>query len=137
MLEKNVTREKSPHCQQPISHRCFPSERCFRDPLGLETESSLSCDPSSGNIVAQCLWAGGGAERRLYNRNLFLGDALGRGSFMSGELEHSHSHLYVTSPRQAGILSQQGMRTEGVNMTQHLHRARYMESQKCRRAERA
>lgn len=81
------------------------------------------------------LWDGGGGEQRLYNRNLFQGAASGRGSFMSGELEHSHFHLYVASPRQAVILSQQGMRTEGVNRIQDQHRARYMKSQKCRRAE--
>lgn len=62
------------------------------------------------------------------------GAALGRGSFRSREVELSHSHLNVVSSRQAGALSQQSVRSEGVNMTQDRHGARYTESQKCRRA---
>lgn len=70
MLENNVTRDKSPYYQQPTSHNFLPSERYFRDPLGLETKSSCSRDPRSSSTVAQCLltllWVGGGGEQRLY-----------------------------------------------------------------------
>lgn len=91
--------------------------------------------------MAQCLLSAdslvGGWRRgaETVQQKPVPGAASGRGSFMPGELEHSHFHLYVASLRQAVILSQQGMRTEGVNRTQDQHRARYMKSQKCRRAE--
>lgn len=82
------------------------------------------------------LWADGGREQRLYNRNLFHGAVPGRGRFLSGEFELSHSHLYVAFPDTSRDSFPTGYEDpEGVDMTQDQHRARYMESQKHRRAE--